>query len=372
VSVAVDIVQATKVFGNVTALDDVSISIPKGSLTILLGKAGAGKTTLLKAIAGLLQLDDGRILYDGQDVEALPSERRDIAFVFETYALYPHMSVQRNLAFPLRAPVRRSELKAGDVRERVREMASLLGIEELLARKPSQLSGGQRQRVALGRALIRRPRVFLLDEPISHLDAKLRHQLRADLKRMHRELGITTVYSTPDQAEALALGDNLVVLDHGRVEQSGTPMKVYSEPGNSVVAEMLGEPRMNIFPVSHSTASGSSELVSGGIRITVDDGQWKCGQRQMLAGVRAGRVEIYYEAREGTFEARVESVQPIGSSTLVTIASGDERMLRCKLAGTVQIPIGHVVHARIPEDSVYFFDMATGDTVPREDCLGVC
>lgn len=230
-----------KYFGNVRAVDGVDLAIKEGEFIVLLGPSGCGKTTLLRMIAGLEQPTAGEILIGGQVVNDLPPRARKIAMVFQSYALYPHMTAFKNIAFPLKAQGVRKEF----IPEKVRWAASMFGIEQLLDRKPRELSGGERQRVALARALVREPTVFLLDEPLSNLDAKLRALAREELKQFQRRIGTTTIYVTHDQVEAMGLGDRIAVMDKGKVRQLGTPQEVYNEPADTFVAGFVGSPPMN-------------------------------------------------------------------------------------------------------------------------------
>jgi multiple sugar transport system ATP-binding protein len=231
-----------KSFGRQAVLKDISFQVDDGELAILLGPSGCGKSTLLRLIAGLEEADRGRIYVGGQPVDHLNPNERDMAMVFQSYALYPHLSVFENLAFPLRIKKRPKT----EVESRVREAAALLRIEDLLNRKPRELSGGQRQRVAIGRAIVRQPSLFLFDEPLSNLDARLRSGMRVELSRLHRRLGTTTVYVTHDQVEALTLGQKIILMDQGTVQQIGTPDEVYQKPGNIFTATFIGSPSMNI------------------------------------------------------------------------------------------------------------------------------
>ena len=236
----------TKTFGDTTAVDDLSFSCREGETIVLLGPTGAGKTTTLRTIAGLEDVDRGEILLDGEAVNHLPPEQREIAMFFENYALYSHMTVGQNIAYPLKAPIRRKQFNARAVKQRTLEVARLLQIEELLDRKPSQLSGGQKQRTALGRTLIRNPKVFLLDEPIAHLDAVLRHRMRGEMKKIFKHLNVSVIYVTHDYREALSIGDRIIVLDKGRMIQIGNNDDIYNKMDNIFIARMVGDPPMNI------------------------------------------------------------------------------------------------------------------------------
>ena len=239
---AVSFDEVTKQFGSSTvAVDRLTLDVNEGEFLILVGPSGCGKTTALRMVAGLEQVTSGEIAIDGRVVNDVVPTERDIAMVFQNYALYPHMSVFDNIAFPLR----QQKVKKAAIRERVAEAARLLNIEELLERKPRELSGGQRQRVAIGRALVRRPKAFLMDEPLSNLDAKLRVQMRAELLSLHQRLGITTIYVTHDQTEAMTLGDRVVVMRHGVVQQVDAPERLYRKPANMFVAGFIGSPAMN-------------------------------------------------------------------------------------------------------------------------------
>ena len=251
----IEIDHVTKVFGNdVVAVNDVSLSIEDGEFLVLVGPSGCGKSTLLRMLAGLEEVTDGAILIDGVDVTDLAPRHRDIAMVFQSYALYPHMTVRENLGYGLK--VRRAPKH--ESRKRVAEVAELLGLAELLERKPAQLSGGQRQRVAMGRAIVRQPRAFLMDEPLSNLDAKLRVGMRASLAQLHAKLGVTTVYVTHDQTEAMTLGQRVAVLRDGAVVQVDRPQELYAHPRDVFVAAFIGAPAMNLVEAATLRGSGST------------------------------------------------------------------------------------------------------------------
>lgn len=253
-----------KRFGAVTAVDDMSLDIADGEFFVLLGPSGAGKTTTLRLIAGIEAPDQGRLLMDGADVTHQAPAQRDCAFVFQQYSLYPHLTVYDNIAFPLRAPMRR--LAEDEVRRRVERVAHLLHLEAKLQRKSTALSGGEMQRVAIGRALVREPRVFLMDEPLSSLDAQLREELRVELKQLQRRTGATVLYVTHDQVEATTMADRIAILEHGRIQQVGTPQQIYEDPRSLHVAQRLGTPAINVLPAEWFEGSGPPRAAHVAIR----------------------------------------------------------------------------------------------------------
>ena len=290
----------TKVYaGGVTAVDDVSLSIGDGEFMVLVGPSGCGKSTLLRMIAGLEEVTQGAISIGGVDVTEFAPRRRDIAMVFQSYALYPHMTVRKNIGYGLK--VRRTP--KDEAKRRVEEVAALLGLEELLDRKPAQLSGGQRQRVAMGRAIVREPQAFLMDEPLSNLDAKLRVEMRASLSQLHERLGVTTVYVTHDQTEAMTLGQRVAVLKGGKILQVDTPQRLYHQPANVFVAAFIGTPAMNL--VEGRLEGG--EVTFGDFRVPLE-------QRRRPAGDRA---RVIVGIRPEAFEAA--SVSPPGSAVLTVV-----------------------------------------------------
>ncbi len=244
---SVDLRHAEKIYNdNTKAVDDVSLSIPEGEFVVFVGPSGCGKSTLLRLIAGLEELSQGEILINGVRANKLAPQARNVAMVFQNYALYPHMTVRKNLAFPLRM----SHLPKNEIDRKVARTASLLGLNELLERRPKQLSGGQRQRVAMGRAIVREPAVFLMDEPLSNLDAKLRTQIRGEIALLQRRLNVTTIYVTHDQAEAMTLGDRVVVMHAGKIQQAAPPQEIFENPANTFVAKFIGNPGMNCLPAT--------------------------------------------------------------------------------------------------------------------------
>ena len=328
--------------GQKRALDGVDLAVSQGECVTIVGPSGCGKSTLLRVVAGLVAPTSGEILLDGAEVTDLEPGRRDVAFVFQSYALYPHMTVERNLAFPLR--MRR--VPRAERRERVLEVAARLGIEALLGRRPAQLSGGQMQRVALGRALVRRPRVFLLDEPLSNLDPRLRDDVRSELRRLHAELGITTLYVTHDQLEALTLGERVCVLGDGRVRQVGAPLDVVASPASTFVADLFGSPPMNLL---RGRLHGGT-FICGALRLSAAH----LGRRQeVVAGVPPEAIRL---GTEGV-EAIAVDVERTGERTLVQVAIGDETPpLRINAARDVRIAPGDTVFLDLSRSSVQWFE----------------
>ena len=339
------------------AVRELSFSLPAGGFGVLLGASGAGKTTVLSAIAGLVRPDSGDIGVGGRSLAGVPPERRDVAMVFENYALYPHKTVRKNLEFPLRAPVRARELDAAGIAARVAEVATTLRIDHLLDRLPSQLSGGQRQRVSLGRALVRRPRLLLLDEPITHLDAKLRHEMRTELKRIQRELRITTLYATPDQADALALGDLVVALHEGEVQQLGPPAQVWERPANVVVAGMMGDPRMNLLPVVVDGVRCSA----AGMTLPLHPP----AASAVVVGVRPGDVLLGDRPGPDAASGRVVLNQRIGRDQLLHVDVAGRTVRAVNPAGS-EYRMGSTVHVRLPPDRLFWFDEGTGRALGQE------
>lgn len=346
----------TKRFGDVVAVNDVNLTIKDGSFTVLLGPSGCGKTTTLRLIAGLEEVTEGRILIGGRDVTHLEPKDRNVAMVFQNYALYPHLKVYDNIAFGLKAAKRpRSEID-----RKVREAARLLGIEDLLNRKPRQLSGGQQQRVAIGRAIVRNPNVFLFDEPLSNLDAKLRIQMRTELLRLHRRLKTTTIYVTHDQEEAMTLGDTVVVMKEGEVMQIGTPWEIYNRPHNIFVAGFIGSPEMNFFRGIYRhgifTLKCGAELELG--LSEVPDGE-------VVLGIRPDDVHLASHgppAHTNALRAVVDVVEFLGSRAIVSISMGEDR-LRMVVPDALVGSLEEGKECRVVFDKrkLHLFDPRTGE-----------
>jgi ABC-type sugar transport system ATPase subunit len=321
--------------GGVAALTDLDLEIAHGELLVLVGPSGSGKSTVLRLIAGLDMPTSGCILIDGDDVTGVPPQRRDLAMVFQSYALYPHKTVRENLAFGLQM----RHVEPARVEERVREVARTLGIDGLLDRRPAALSGGQRQRVALGRAIVRSPKAFLLDEPLSNLDPILRIETRAELALLHRRLGATMVYVTHDQEEAMTLGTRIAVMRDGALEQVAAPMDLYDRPANTFVAGFIGSPAMNIWPGAMIRPHGE----------------------HLLVGVRPHDVELTPpDASDAT--GRVEILEPLGPTTLVHVRIDDGRDNRARVSvqANPNIAIGDRVGFSVRRDRLHFFDRTSG------------
>src|SRR3989441_3129654 len=313
-----------KFYESVHAVKDFNLQIRDKEFVVFVGPSGCGKTTTLRMIAGLEAISSGDISIDGNVINALAPMDRDIAMVFQNYALYPHMSVYDNMAFGLKM----RKFERPEIEKRVRDAADILGIGELLKRKPRQLSGGQRQRVALGRAIVRHPRVFLFDEPLSNLDAKLRVQMRVELKKLHLRLGTTAIYVTHDQVEAMTLGDRVVVMKDGWVQQVGEPLELYNEPANRFVAGFLGSPAMNFFNVTVAENNGALWVANPGFRLQVPD---PCAGKlrahvggELWLGIRPEdlRVAAGADGSQMSFDVVVEVVERLGSETLLDVKAG--------------------------------------------------
>ncbi len=345
---SVRIASVSKSFGPVDVLKDVSIDIADGEFLVLVGPSGCGKSTLLRIISGLDQLSTGEIWIGGGDVTDLPAKSRDIAMVFQSYALYPHMTVAENMGFSLKLRGEGRDV----IDERVTKAAAILGLADYLKRKPAELSGGQRQRVAMGRAIVRDPRVFLFDEPLSNLDAKLRVAMRAEIKALHQRLKTTTVYVTHDQVEALTMADRIVVLRNGVVEQIGTPLELYDRPANLFVAGFIGSPAMNMIK---GKIDGDSFVADDGTKIPLGKVPGNSAGRSVTLGVRPE----HFSLDPNGVDAEVLTVEPTGSETQVVARfAGNEITGAFRERITTQP--GQMLKIRPEGNSVHLFDADSG------------
>jgi multiple sugar transport system ATP-binding protein len=346
----VELQNITKRFGDVVALNDVSFSVKDGEFFVLLGQTGAGKTTTLRVVAGLEKQNAGNISFDGESVDAVTPAERDTAFVFQQYSLYPTMSVYDNLAFPLRAPGR--NLKEDEVRQRVQEAAEKVRIGHLLQRSTRNLSGGEMQRVALGRALVRRPRIFLMDEPLSNLDAKLREALRIELGRLQRDVHSTTLFVTHDQIEAMTMADRVGVLREGVLVQVGAPREIYDFPATTFVARLVGVPRINLYNAARS--DGVIRVADGGIQLPAPTNLDL--PETFTIGFRPEDVQI---DADGDLTGQVTLLEPLGVETIVHIKSGSQTLLST-VSGISHFSIGSQVRYRIVRERLHFFSPRDG------------
>jgi len=359
-TVEVRLENVTKRFGRVVALDSVTLRLPRSKFSVLLGPSGSGKTTLLYLIAGIYKPTEGKIFFDDRDVTTLPPNRRNVGLVFQNYALYPHMTVYDNIAFPLKI----KKMPKRVIDERVRWVAKLLHIEELLDRYPHQLSGGQQQRVALARALVKQPDVLLLDEPLSNLDAILRLYIRAELKKLQRELEITAIYVTHDQAEAMALADQIVVIHKGKVQQVGTPNEVYYKPRNLFVATFIGNPPANILPAE----VGSNGIIVAGKLLDVGRERMeklkRLGLRKVLLGFRPEHAKLVRAGGDGigrkaSFIGEVYVVEPLGREVIVTLLVDGSKVKIVVSGSEVELKPGEKVEVALDHKHIMLFDPQT-------------
>jgi ABC-type sugar transport system ATPase subunit len=346
--------RATRDFGTVVAVSELSLEIGDGEFMVLVGPSGCGKTTALRLLAGLEPLTGGHIRIGERVVDRVPPGERDIAMVFQDYALYPQMTVRQNLAFGLRI----RKLDRAEIASRVERAAGLLGIDGLLERKPRELSGGQRQRVALGRALVREPQAFLMDEPLSNLDAQLRTQTRGEIKRIQREVGTTTVYVTHDQVEAMTMGDRIAIMREGVLEQVGDPDTVYGHPANTFVAGFIGSPAMSLTRVGAERHDGRTRLVLGDLRLDLDGDPDL--PAEIVVGIRPEHARRWEDAAGlvGPIDGRVDYAESLGRETLVGVtAPGDARFV-VTIDGLVQAEPGSSLRFGLRPGWLYVFDAA--------------
>ena len=372
----------TKRFGDLIALNDITLDVKDEEFFVLLGQTGAGKTTTLRCIAGLDKPEEGNIYLDDVRVNDKTPAERDVAFVFQSHILYPHLSVYENMAFPLHP----RKLSAEEIDKRVKDIAQMLHIEHLLMRTPNQLSGGETQRVGLGRAMVRRPQVFLMDEPISNLDAKLRAEMRVEIRWRQRQLGTTTFYVTHDQVEAMSMADRIAVLHAGRIQQLGTPSEIYNHPTNLLVAGFIGSPSMNCIPCRISKNDGDVQVtLSGGengnntfvikdarvvkaISEMDSDREFVFGAHPEDVLVNHQDVSSTFPVEVNTFRAEVYSVEPLGAETIVEItlgkvSDGSHTIIKSRTSPNFEAEIGDTIYVSFVPDRIHLFDKVTGDAL---------
>jgi len=353
----------TKIFdGNIVAVDDFTLSVEEGELVVLLGPSGCGKSTILRLISGLERPDSGEIALEGKSINDLSPKDRDVAMVFQEYALYPHMTVFDNLAFPLKM----RKLSKTEIRGQVRHAAEILGMRDLLDRKPKSLSGGQRQRVALGRAVVRKPKLFLFDEPLSNLDAKLREQMRGEISKLHRRLKATTLYVTHDQQEAMTLGDKVAILKEGRLRQMGSPLELYHKPAEVFVGEFIGNPGMNFLP-ARLEASGRLRVASSQFSVpeSISTVFRNYTGRQLLLGIRPEHILLSASAAETmSIEGETDLVEELGNETVVRANCG-EHQLTARGKDYGELTIAQKVIFSFPWSKVHLFEKESGKALTR-------
>jgi multiple sugar transport system ATP-binding protein len=358
----------TKRYDDVLAVKDTNLEIKDKEFLVLVGPSGCGKSTTLRMVAGLEEITEGKIHIGDEVVNDMPPKDRDIAMVFQNYALYPHMNVYDNMAFALKL----RKMSKEKIDNRVNNAADLLGISELLERKPKHLSGGQRQRVALGRAIVREPKVFLMDEPLSNLDAKLRVQMRTELQKLHERLQTTVIYVTHDQTEAMTMGDRLVVLNHGEIQQVDTPIRLYNEPVNMFVAGFIGSPAMNFINCKLVKDNGEYVLTDGDFRLILKDEQITDKMKKLIDkdAVLGIRPEDIYDAKTDELEthagntttSKVEVVEPMGSETYVYITIGGEQ-ITAEISAESKVSVGDSIELGFNMDKVQVFDPTTEENL---------
>lgn len=349
----VSLQRITKRYGNHTAVQALDLEIADKDFMVLVGASGCGKSTTLRMVAGLEDITEGKLLIDGVDVTETEPQKRDIAMVFQSYALYPHMTAYMNMAFGL---MKTTKLSKAEIEARVLEAADILNIRELLQRKPKEMSGGQRQRVAIGRALVRKPKVYLFDEPLSNLDAKLRGRMRAELKRLHGELGITVIYVTHDQVEAMTLGTRIAVMHDGRIQQLDEPMTVYRRPSNTFVASFIGAPEMNML---HCQLDGAGLSHPAFLKSLEKTGSSFAGA--VLLGVRPEEIALT-ALDQATMVGEIERVELLGAEALADIRVGNDR-LTARLPVEGVPPVGAQVGLLIDRSRARLFNAGTGQAL---------
>jgi len=362
--VAVSINNVWKNYGGSVAIKDLNLDIHDGEFVSLLGPSGCGKSTTLRMLAGLEHITSGEIRFGDRVINRLAPKDRDIAMVFENYALYPHKTVFENIANPLR----RAKLAKNEIELRVKNAAKLLEIDHLFERRPQELSGGQKQRVAIGRAIVREPQVFLFDEPIAHLDAKLRARMRSELKYLQHDLGVTTIYVTHDQLEALTMADRIAVMHEGILQQFGTPEEIYENPANSWIATFVGEPQMSLMEMEVKDVAGAMTLMFHGSCIEIDEKSAarirKGNKSRLLFGVRPDKAGVSMNKVKGALECKVYARQLLGADILIEVAVNNIR-IRAKANKTFEGKVGDDCYLLMHAEGMCFFNAEDGKALER-------
>ena len=347
--------ELTKVFDDsgkeIVAVDELDLTVRDGEFLVLVGPSGCGKSTTLRCIAGLERVSTGRIRLNGRDITDAKPKERDMAMVFQNYALYPHMTVRKNIGYGLNIT---TDLSDDEIRDRVESTAELLEIDELLEKKPKELSGGQQQRVALGRAIIREPEVFLMDEPLSNLDAKLRTQTRTEIQQLQQEMSVTTIYVTHDQTEAMTMGDRIAILDGGELQQVGTPLECYHRPENQFVAGFIGSPSMNFLETERDGASLVHDTFEYDLSEETADRLPMAADRLTL-GIRPEHIELAERSARNAIGTDVGVVEPMGEVTYVYVEIGNTTYT-VSVDGETRINAGDRIAVRFPEEKIHLFD----------------
>ena len=351
-----------KNFGEIKAVDDFCLHVMDKEFIVFVGPSGCGKSTTLRMIAGLEEISSGNISIDQHIVNNTHPKNRDIAMVFQNYALYPHLSVRENISFGIRA----QKLPKNEITSRTMEAAKILGLDELLDRRPGELSGGQKQRVAMGRAIVRKPKVFLFDEPLSNLDAKLRHKMRVEMKKLHQQVQTTTIYVTHDQVEAMTLADRIVIMKDGKIEQVGSPDEVYHKPNSQFVASFIGSPAMNFFSGTLEVLDNKHFLrCDGGETIDLVDWPDLIGSK-LTMGIRPEHMELKTEksskAVTTVLDAKVAVLEPMGHEVIVTCDSNIGEVIG-KYTDNTKLKVGQTIHFEFKKENIHFFDENSGKRV---------
>ncbi|HSE38082.1 MAG TPA: ABC transporter ATP-binding protein [Blastocatellia bacterium] len=352
--------KVTKLFGDLAVVDQLDLVAEDGELVVLLGPSGCGKTTTLRMLAGLEEPTSGDIFIGSQRVNEVPTRYRDIAMVFQNYALYPHMTIAQNIAYPLRV----RKLARDEIDTRVKRVSQMLEIGRLLGRRPRELSGGERQRVALARAIIREPRVYLMDEPLSNLDAKLRVQMRGELKRLQHELGTTTIYVTHDQAEAMTLATRVAIMRTGKLQQFDTPMNIYNRPANRFVAEFVGTPSINFIDGTFDAAARG--FTSDAFSLRLEDSRLPelDGHTQVTYGIRPEHIEVSSTKRDGWLQANVYVTELMGNETFVFLKLNAEKII-ARAPADFRAEMDSQVWIEFDTRKALFFDSLTGEAIRK-------